>query len=450
MDIDMDPPPLPPPLPPASPGLTRTGRPRRNYRLPRRFQDFLPESAAIFDSPPQTHSKIQRVLLVVKDRLVTAANSFGIWRDYPRRPTRDPDSSLRLSDLAEHPPKQDKTALPPHPTSITLENLPSSSMQPYWPFTNSTIHGIMQWLNNGNTAKSESQMNEFVNNVILSPEFSQDHVLGFDAHRENLRLDKALANSSLHAQFQESTVDILVPSGAVGVPSQTFTVPGLLHRKLTTVIIEAFNSSLSHLYHFSPFKLYHPSPITKKKERIFSEIYNSDVFIAEHEEVQRHALLPPEDSKCKREKVIAALMFSSDATHLTTFGNAKVWPIYLMLGNLSKYIRAQPSSRALHHLAYIPSVSHFQKTSFSSLNLLVKAARFISRFASNFHCRWRSQKHHILTHCRRELMQNVWSIILDDDFLYACTYGIVIKCIDGAERRVYPRIFTYSADYPEK
>ncbi len=57
-------------------------------------------------------------------------------------------------------------------------------------------------------------------------------------------------------------------------------------------------------------------------------------------------------------------MFSSDATHLTTFGTAKAWPIYLMLGNLSKYIRAQPHSGAMHHLAYIPSVSHFLKTEF--------------------------------------------------------------------------------------
>jgi hypothetical protein len=27
---------------------------------------------------------------------------------------------------------------------------------------------------------------------------------------------------------------------------------------------------------------------------------------------------------------------------------------------------------------------------------------------------------------------------------------MVVKCADGIERRVYPRIFTYSADYPEK
>ena len=47
-------------------------------------------------------------------------------------------------------------------------------------------------------------------------------------------------------------------------------------------------------------------------------------------------------------------------------------------------------------------------------------------------------------------MHGVWNIILDDDFIRACTYGIVVMCIDGIERRVYPRIFTYSADYPEK
>ena len=47
-------------------------------------------------------------------------------------------------------------------------------------------------------------------------------------------------------------------------------------------------------------------------------------------------------------------------------------------------------------------------------------------------------------------MHGAWNIILDDDFIHAYTFGIVIMCIDGIERRVYPRIFTYSADYPEK
>lgn len=55
-----------------------------------------------------------------------------------------------------------------------------------------------------------------------------------------------------------------------------------------------------------------------------------------------------------------------------------------------------------------------------------------------------------MAHCRRELMQAVWKYMLDDDFIHAMKYGIVVMCHDGVERRIYPRIFTYSADYPEK
>jgi len=47
-------------------------------------------------------------------------------------------------------------------------------------------------------------------------------------------------------------------------------------------------------------------------------------------------------------------------------------------------------------------------------------------------------------------MHAQWTILLDDEFLEASTHGIVITCYDGVERRFYPRIFTYSADYPEK
>ena len=216
----------------------------------------------------------------------------------------------------------------------------------------------MQWLNNGQTMKSEAETTKFVHNVILSPTFNADDLAGFDAHRENQRLDKALLQeSALRSQFTESSVDILVPSGESNSEGRTFRVPGLLHRKLTSIIQEAFEGPLAHLYHYSPFKLFQKSPISGKEERVYGEIFTSDAFLEESESVQRHGLVPPEDPGCKREKVVAALMVSSDATMLTQFGVAKGWPIYLMFGNLSKYIRAQPSSGAMHHLAYIPSVS---------------------------------------------------------------------------------------------
>jgi len=56
----------------------------------------------------------------------------------------------------------------------------------------------------------------------------------------------------------------------------------------------------------------------------------------------------------------------------------------------------------------------------------------------------------LLTHCKHELFHAVWKILLDDEFVEAYNNGIVIKCHDGVLHRVFPQIFTYSADYPEK
>jgi hypothetical protein len=56
----------------------------------------------------------------------------------------------------------------------------------------------------------------------------------------------------------------------------------------------------------------------------------------------------------------------------------------------------------------------------------------------------------VLTHCRHELMQAIWLLLMDDDFMHAYEFGIVIEFLDGIRRRVFPRFFTYSADYPEK
>jgi hypothetical protein len=47
-------------------------------------------------------------------------------------------------------------------------------------------------------------------------------------------------------------------------------------------------------------------------------------------------------------------------------------------------------------------------------------------------------------------MHKVWELLLDPEFLHAYEHGIVLKCADGIVRRIFPRFFTYSADYPEK
>jgi len=56
----------------------------------------------------------------------------------------------------------------------------------------------------------------------------------------------------------------------------------------------------------------------------------------------------------------------------------------------------------------------------------------------------------LFTHCHRELFHAQWKDLLYGEFLRAYEHGMVFVCGDNVKRRIFPRIFTYSADYPEK
>ena len=427
-----------------------TGRPRRTRRLPARFRDTLPTPPAPALSPDPTPdlqsigSQIKRVTLIVRDRLVTVANVFGIWRDYPRRPSYDPDTIVRPDELSN---QRDIS------NSATNLTPPSSSFQmPPWPFANMSIWRLMTWLNSGSATKTEAEVNRLAKEIRDAGGFQAADLEGFNAHRENKRLDAAQESPLFGDGFQETSIPIRVPTGdpTPKQRSKTYNIPGLYFRKLTSVIKSAFEGPLAEHMHFFPYKLLHKSPVTGEDERIFCEVYDSNAFAEVHEDVQRHGHLPPDDPGCKREKVVAALMFWSDSTHLTDFGTAKIWPIYLLFGNISKYIRMRPTSGACHHLAYIPSVRTFFRPASLGLTVHFQLPDAFHDWVSENHVNWKTQKKDILAHCRRELMHAVWKHVFDSDFIHAMEYGIVIRCSDGVERRVYPRIFTYSADYPEK
>jgi hypothetical protein len=51
---------------------------------------------------------------------------------------------------------------------------------------------------------------------------------------------------------------------------------------------------------------------------------------------------------------------------------------------------------------------------------------------------------------KRDLMSAIWRLLLTAELLHAYVHGILIQFADGIVRRVFPRFFTYSADYPEK
>ncbi|KAJ3886660.1 hypothetical protein GG344DRAFT_81499 [Lentinula edodes] len=433
---DLPPEPL---VTPAPEHLTMAGRPIRSTRghLPARYQDVLPQGTppAVMSVTSQVEDQFRnpaptatlpRVILIVRDQLKTQLNRFGLWREYPDRPSYDPDGEVGIADLSNLPIRDeheddDESSEDPHDSN-------DSPLNP----TQTLLTG---WQNNGNSTKSNTEIDGLVR-IIQRPDFQVDELKGYNAQSANEKITKAdedWERNRFKDSFTETSVEIEVPSGDTQIPPRKFKVPQLLYRDPLSVIRAAFADRLATHFHFTPFKLFQQVEDEEGNsfsQRVQTDLYNSDIFIEEHKNLRR---APTDDKDCKREKVVAALMCWSDATQLANFGTAKLWPIYLLFGNLSKYIRASPNSGAVHHLAYIPSIPDSVKHEISKFNV-----------------NWKTQADEIMTHCNRELYNAVWRFLLNNEFLHAYKYGIVIKCFDGIERRIYPRFFTYSADYPEK
>ena len=75
---------------------------------------------------------------------------------------------------------------------------------------------------------------------------------------------------------------------------------------------------------------------------VYSEIYNSDAMLQADWKMHNNLWMPrPEDNL--ETFLITALLYSN-STHLASFGSALLWPMYLFLGNVSKYIHSKPTS----------------------------------------------------------------------------------------------------------
>ncbi|KAH7927896.1 hypothetical protein BV22DRAFT_1006163 [Leucogyrophana mollusca] len=310
----------------------------------------------------------------------------------------------------------------------------SQERLPPWPWKNMTIWRLMSWKMTGSSQKSEAELTRLAEQVLLADDFDVKELRNFNAHTEMKRFDaseEALDPNDVFRKdgWKEVDVEIQVPTRErnTGGNGKSFIIPGFLYRPLTHVIRSAFSEAISKWFHLTPYKRIWRSPVTGREQRLYDELYTSDAWNNAHDDIQKQK----RSDGCTLERVIAGLMFWSDSTHLAQFGHAKAWPVYMFFGNLSKYTRACPDSGACHPVAFIPSLPES-----------------ISGFIANFSKRKNDSD--LLTHCKRELFHALWKVLLDDDFIEAYRNGIVIRCYDGIDRRVYPRIFTYSADYPEK
>ncbi|CAK5269508.1 unnamed protein product [Mycena citricolor] len=444
-------------------------RPRRIHRPTWKILERLPPTAPRFEEDERSMEDERRTGMAAAadsesvgqeqveprsseyhwEGIRTVRDDFGVFREYPARPTHNPDRNISLADQSDIPPPAETVVTHSSSRMSPLSvppDLISTQAASLGPFRNSTVLGFMHWMWTGSAMKSIAECTRLLR-FLKSDEFKKEDLMDLDLKRETARFDEQIglggvssrvervsqvqqASSGAKDGWCEAAVKIDVPDGrkrGPDAPLASFSVPGLHFRNLTHTLRAVIQDKSSRLFHYTPFKKFWQRDPDSPAERLYDEIYTSDAYIEVHEKLQQQVGEPG----CDLERVVLSIMLWSDSTHLANFGTAALWPVYLFFGNQSKWIRGKPRAGCSHHIAYIPKLPPDFADWFYDLTGNAPSAD-------------------LLTHCRRELMHAVWKHILDDDFLAACEHGIVITCADGIERRFYPRLFTYSADYPEK
>jgi hypothetical protein len=226
------------------------------------------------------------------------------------------------------------------------------------------------WFWNGGVQKSIKSFRELMN-ILGDPEFKLEDVRDVNWGQVNdlLATDNEGEWVDDDAGWVRTPVTISVPyQPRRGVPSNSqagprnYVVDDFYYRSLVSVIrekISGMNATNCHLFHTEPYEMLWQTANHRQPVRVQGELYTSPSFVDAHRKLQDS---PPEPG-CNLPRAIVALMFWSDVTHLTSFGNAKLWPLYLFFGNESKYRRCKPSCHLCEHVAYFRSVSCYPDVS---------------------------------------------------------------------------------------
>ncbi|TEB19263.1 hypothetical protein FA13DRAFT_1719017 [Coprinellus micaceus] len=380
---------------------------------------MLEAKIALLSPPAFIPSVVSSDLPVVFVTHESDRSRFGVVKRY----------SLPPGVLPTHDPDQ----------LATLQNKKTSSQVPtsYGPFGSRTAFLLAEWY--WISAKKSFTDFQKLISIIQSPDFSlKDAVdVNWRAAFKSLGANRTELSDTDGSWISDdgwmtATISIDIPfhKRMKQYGTLAFTVGDFHYRSIVSLIKEKLSSRKDgQHFHYYPYEATWRRTPDSPEVELYGELYASRAFRDEHERLQR---LPPTFHNKGMERVVVALMFWSDATQLTSFGGASLWPCYLFFGNESKDRRGKPSEGLGHQIAYFMKLPDKLNDYLKEMNegKLPTSALF--------------------TYCARELFHEQWSILLGPEFTNAMKYGIILPCPDGKMRCFFPRIFSYSADYPEK
>jgi Plavaka transposase len=279
----------------------------------------------------------------------TPRNLFGMSRQYfsDKLPIRDPD---QLASLGCDEVDYQSTSVQPD-TSHRSDSV-------FFPYPNKNSFRLGEWFWNGGE-KSQDSFRELLD-IVGDPYFQPSDV----RHTKWSAINAVLASNELEdedewtdvtAGWTKRPISFTVPfhQRTESPGSRQYTGGELFHRPLVKVITERLTDPRhAEHFHYEPYRLIWQPTDQQPDVRLHGELYTSEAFFKAHQELQTS----PGEPNCSLPRVVVALMFWSDATHLTSFGNAKLWPLYMFFGNESKYRRCKPSCDLCCHVAYFENV----------------------------------------------------------------------------------------------
>uniref|UniRef100_A0A0W0FN43 Uncharacterized protein n=1 Tax=Moniliophthora roreri TaxID=221103 RepID=A0A0W0FN43_MONRR len=426
--------------------------PEPEPELPAKHQYSRKSLPSVQQEDPIVESNIEEDNTPKRTYVKTQPNKWGLFHVYDdSEPSRYPDTNLMSSDVTddltvpveETKEEDERLSVAMGGISITPKEPPAptdpSPLDPtsYAPFKNITQYHLIHYLYSEKTL-SPDVVTELVRIVFNQPDYEPSHPNGFNAKTELKHLDQHIEAQAASAKADTATpfegqtdvwhkgkISILMPCPRTSFASEADALQLVIevwHRKLMDVIRSLMQSKDFFKMHLKPYKLFYQQSTDSCPIRVYTEAYTSNRAI----EIAQKKLKDP-----ILETIILLLMFGSDASHLANFGTTSLWPIYLWLGNLTKYLRGMPQFHAAQHIMYIPHLPDLIKDIYT---------RHYGKPPTE----------EMIRHLRREVIQAAWGLLLDDEFVEAYVNGAVFKCADHVERFSQTELFSYAADYPEK
>ena len=451
----------------------------RNRRNPARFQDYIPTSTVPTqlgryltkkqrqeaakarvdaaqpkcDPEPSLDGGTCEENDPVTHQITTNSDSFGVFRKYSSLSSHNPNDIDPFIDVPSISPSSIPASRPPD-TELIGSNLtisPSAGIpsDPLAHSENPTVDLLLSWYSEGSTDGATS-LDRLVD-CIRDPLFDISQLEGFTAVNALRRFEREhLSSNALKPGdgWKCGKVTIRVPCTGhkqCEEDAPEFTVDGIYYRDIVEIItMELKDPDSFENIHIRPFEEWWKPTEASDPIRVYSEVYTSDAMLQLEkglEETLKTTAGPQLETF-----VLSALLYS-DSTNLAQFGHASLWPVYMFIGNASKYLRAQPNSFSAHHLAYLPTVRDLYSP-FNHISQFTQLPDSIKEFYFKHYGIYPNAD--MLAHLKRELIHGALRLILGGTCSDAKKNGWTTLCADEVLRRWFLEIIFHSADYIEK